>query len=113
MLFITRSEFENAALALGFKSATLRQWRHRGKVPGDAKVRLINFFDAPFQIIPRSAPSTKRFFRSPANRVGIISRESHQTEHFHTAWFVYHATCWLPGTFSLETHLTRKQGDLS
>jgi hypothetical protein len=27
--------------------------------------------------------------------------------------FVYHAVCWLPGTFSLETHLTRKQGDLS
>jgi hypothetical protein len=27
----------------------------------------------------------KRFIRAPANRAGIISRESHQAQRFHTA----------------------------
>jgi len=51
MLCLSRSEFENAALALGFKPATLRQWKHRRKVPSEAKWRMTIFFDAPFEII--------------------------------------------------------------
>ena len=57
MLTLSRSEFENAALALGFKPATLRQWKHRGKVPGDAKWRMSVFFDAPFEIIDEPEPT--------------------------------------------------------
>jgi len=29
MLYLTREEFRTAAKTLGFKPATLRQWRHR------------------------------------------------------------------------------------
>jgi DNA-binding transcriptional regulator YiaG len=43
MLCLTRQEFENAALALGFKPATLRQWKHRRKVPSEAKWRMTIF----------------------------------------------------------------------
>ena len=32
-----------------------------------------------------ATPATKRFINSPANRAGIISRESHQPACFHTA----------------------------
>jgi hypothetical protein len=56
MLCLTRQEFENAALALGFKPATLRQWKHRRKVPSEAKWRMTIFFDAPFEIIDEPKP---------------------------------------------------------
>jgi hypothetical protein len=59
MLCLSRSEFENAALALGFKPATLRQWKHRRKVPSDAKWRMTIFFDAPFEIIDEPKPQPK------------------------------------------------------
>jgi hypothetical protein len=61
MLLLTRSEFENAASALGFRSATLRQWRHRRTIPAAAKLRMTIFFDQPFEIIdaPEPQPSTK------------------------------------------------------
>ena len=59
MLCLSRSEFENAALALGFKPATLRQWKCRGKVPGDARSRLTIFFDQPFEIIDEPKPQPK------------------------------------------------------
>jgi hypothetical protein len=59
MLCLTRQEFENAALALGFKPATLRQWKHRRKVPSEAKWRMTIFFDAPFEIIDEPKPQPK------------------------------------------------------
>ena len=59
MLCLSRSEFENAALALGFKPATLRQWKHRRKVPSEAKWRMTIFFDAPFEIIDEPKPQPK------------------------------------------------------
>jgi hypothetical protein len=61
MLLLTRSEFENAALALGYKPPVLRQWKHRKKVPGDARSRLTIFFDQPFQIIDEPKPQPKGF----------------------------------------------------
>jgi hypothetical protein len=36
-------------------------------------------------LCPRSMPSTKRFIRSPANRAGIITRESIRPTRFYTA----------------------------
>jgi len=59
MLCLSREEFENAALALGFKPATLRQWKHRRKVPSEAKWRMTIFFDAPFEIIDEPKPQPK------------------------------------------------------
>ena len=59
MLCLSREEFENAALALGFKPATLRQWKHRRKVPSDAKWRMTIFFDAPFEIIDEPKPQPR------------------------------------------------------
>ena len=59
MLCLSRSEFENAALALGFKPATLRQWKCRKKVPGDARNRLTILFDQPFEIIDEPKPQPK------------------------------------------------------
>jgi hypothetical protein len=59
MLYLSRSEFENAASALGFKSATLRQWKCRKKVPGDARNRLTILFDQPFEIIDEPKPQPK------------------------------------------------------
>jgi hypothetical protein len=55
MLCLPRQEFENAALALGFKPATLRQWKCRKKVPGDARNHLTILFDQPFEIIDEPA----------------------------------------------------------
>jgi hypothetical protein len=57
MLLLTRQEFENAALTLGFQRCTLRQWKHRGKVPAEAKWRMTVFFDAPFEIIDEPEPT--------------------------------------------------------
>jgi hypothetical protein len=59
MMLLTRSEFENAALALGFKPATLRQWKCRKKVPGDARNRLTILFDQAFEIIDEPKPQPK------------------------------------------------------
>jgi len=38
----------------------------------------------------RTLPSilTKRFISSPAYRAGIVTRESRQTQRFHTAWVI-------------------------
>jgi hypothetical protein len=36
--------------------------------------------------LPAIQPSTKRFIRCPASRRAILSRESQQTERFHTPW---------------------------
>jgi len=59
MLCLSREEFENAALALGFKPATLRQWKCRKKVPADARNRLTILFDQPFEIIDEPKPQPK------------------------------------------------------
>ena len=63
MLLLSRSEFENAASALGFKSATIRQWRHRRAIPEAAKWQLVNFFGQSFQIADERAGPT---YRRPA-----------------------------------------------
>jgi hypothetical protein len=36
MLYLTREEFRTAATTLGFKPATLRQWRHAADTNIDA-----------------------------------------------------------------------------
>jgi hypothetical protein len=59
MLCLSREEFENAALALGFKPATLRQWKCRKKVPAEAKWRMGIFFDSPFEIVDEPKPQPK------------------------------------------------------
>src|SRR5262249_51724326 len=43
-------------------------------------------------LCPRSWPSTKRFISSPAYRAGILTRESLQTQRFHTAWVICDAS---------------------
>jgi hypothetical protein len=42
----------------------------------------------------RTLPSilTKRFISSPAYRAGIVTRESRQTQRFHTAWVMRRRT---------------------
>ena len=40
-LYVTREEFRTAATTLGFKPATLRQWRRRRAIPA-AKSRLVS-----------------------------------------------------------------------
>ena len=59
MLYLAREEFRTAALTLGFKPATLRQWRHRRAIPAAAKHRLVNFFNDNFEIIeaPPAVPA--------------------------------------------------------
>ena len=59
MLYLSRSEFEDVALTLGFKAACLRQWKHRRKIPGDAKFRLTVFFDQPFEIVDEQKPQPR------------------------------------------------------
>jgi hypothetical protein len=43
--YVTREEFRTAATTLGFKPATLRQWRRRRAIPAAAKSRLVYFFN--------------------------------------------------------------------
>jgi len=45
-----------ALLALGFKAACLRQWKHRRAIPDDAKSRLVHFFNDNFEIIDEPKP---------------------------------------------------------
>ena len=56
MLYLTREEFRTAATTLGFKPATLRQWRHRRAIPAAAKSRLVNFFNDNFEILEAPPP---------------------------------------------------------
>jgi hypothetical protein len=63
MLLLSRSEFENSASALGFKPATIRQWRCRRAIPEAAKWRLVNFFGQSSQIADELAGPT---FTRPA-----------------------------------------------
>ena len=59
MLYLTREEFRTAATTLGFKPATLRQWRRRRAIPAAAKFRLVYFFNDNFEILeaPPSMPA--------------------------------------------------------
>ena len=68
-LYVTREEFRTAATTLGFKPATLRQWRRRRAIPA-AKSRLVNFSNT----ISKSSRHHRRYRRtrlSPALPRGI------------------------------------------
>ena len=72
MLCLTRQEFENAALALGFKPATLRQWKCRRKVPGDARNRADHLFRSTLRDHRRAKAAAQGFYDARA-----ASREVH------------------------------------
>ena len=61
MFYVIREEFRTAATTLGFKPATLRQWRRRRAIPAAAKFRLVYFFNDNFEILEAPPPIPANF----------------------------------------------------
>lgn len=50
MLQLTRAEVELAALAVGFRPGTIRQWFHRRSIPARAQLKIIESIGRPFMV---------------------------------------------------------------
>ncbi len=60
-----------AATTLGFKPATLRQWRRRRAIPAAAKSRLVYFFNDNFEILEAPPPAWEPSGRKAASRTAV------------------------------------------
>jgi hypothetical protein len=60
MLQLTWPEIEIAALCIGIRSNTIRQWRHRNSIPARAQLKIIEHFDRRFLVAdwPRGTNAT-------------------------------------------------------
>jgi hypothetical protein len=50
ILQLTWAEIEIAALCIGIRSNTIRQWRHRNSIPARAQLRIIEHFGRRFMV---------------------------------------------------------------